>query len=42
MELLKQVQPHLHLVDLSQRNDEGDPFKKEKIDLKDETVVFMR
>ena len=36
MDLLKQVEPHLHLIDLAQRNDVGDPYKKVKIDLKDQ------
>ena len=36
MDLLKQVEPHLHLIDLAQRNDVGDPYNKVKIDLKDQ------
>ena len=36
MSLLKRVEPHLHLINISQRNDAGEPYKKEKINLNDQ------
>ena len=31
MSLLQRVEPNLHLIDLSQRNDVGEPYKKENL-----------
>ena len=36
MSLLKRVEPHLHRIDISQRNDTGEPYKKVNINLNDQ------